>query len=67
MKNLWEKDRKTVYKELYSQYLQEGYSPKEAKKYASEETEEFMDLIETQEWLIENTGLENYLQSQMGD
>lgn len=42
MKNLWEKDRKTVYKELYSQYLQEGYSPKEAKKYASEETEEFM-------------------------
>ncbi|MEL0035287.1 MAG: bacterioferritin [Gammaproteobacteria bacterium] len=32
-----------------------------------EETEEFMDWIETQEWLIENTGLENYLQSQMGD
>jgi hypothetical protein len=29
MKNLWEKDRKIIYKELYSQYLQEGYSPKE--------------------------------------
>ena len=32
-----------------------------------EETEEFIDWIETQQWLIENTGLENYLQSQMGD
>ena len=42
MKNLWEKDRKTIYKELYQQYLEEGYSIKEAKKYASEETEEYM-------------------------
>lgn len=32
-----------------------------------EETEEFIDWIETQQWLIENTGLENYLQSMMGD
>lgn len=32
-----------------------------------EETEEQIDWIETQQWLIENTGLENYLQSQMGD
>jgi len=42
MKNLWEKDRKTIYKELYQQYLEEGYSRKEAKKYASEDTEEYM-------------------------
>jgi len=29
--------------------------------------EEEIDWIETQQWLIENTGLENYTQSQMGD
>ena len=32
-----------------------------------EETEDHIDWIETQQWLIENTGLENYLQSQMED
>lgn len=32
-----------------------------------EETEEQIDWIETQQWLIENSGLENYLQSQMGE
>jgi len=32
-----------------------------------EETEEHIDWIESQQWLIEHTGLENYLQSQMGD
>ena len=30
-----------------------------------EETEEHIDWIESQKWLIEHTGLENYLQSQM--
>ena len=40
MKNLWEKDRKTIYRELLQLYLEEGYSKKEAKKLATEETDE---------------------------
>ena len=46
MKNLWEKDRKTIFKELYQQYLEEGYSKKESKKFASIEMEEFMSIGE---------------------
>ena len=42
MRNLWEKDRKTIFKELYQQYLEEGYSKKESKKFAALETEEVM-------------------------
>ncbi len=40
MKNLWEKDRKVVFREFYHQYLDEGYSHKEAKKLAKEEADE---------------------------
>jgi len=32
-----------------------------------EKTEEFIDWRETQQWLVTNTGLENYLQSQTGE
>lgn len=46
MRNLWEKDRKTIFKELYKQYLEEGYSKKESKKFASLETEEVMSINE---------------------
>jgi|TARA_R110000822_G_scaffold15487_1_gene53518 hypothetical protein len=40
MKHLWEKDRKTIYKELLDLYLDEGYSKKEARRLATEETAE---------------------------
>ncbi len=42
MKNLWVKDRKIVFRELYSTYLEEGYSSKEAKRLAKQEAEEIM-------------------------
>ena len=35
MKHLWEKDRKTIYKELLDLYLDEGYSRKEARRLAN--------------------------------
>lgn len=38
--NLWDKDKKTIFRELYHQYLDEGYNSKEAKKLAKEEADE---------------------------
>ena len=38
--NLWDKDKKTIFRELYHQYLDEGYNSKEAKKMAKEEADE---------------------------
>lgn len=40
MSNLWEKDKRQLFRELYHQYLDEGYSQKEAKKMAREEADE---------------------------
>lgn len=37
MKNLWDNDKKKLYKEIYDELIQEGYSPHEAKKHAREE------------------------------
>jgi len=42
MKNLWDKDRKIVFRELYTMYLEEGYSSKEAKRLAQEEANEML-------------------------
>ena len=40
VKNLWEKDRKIIHKELVKEYLSEGYSIKEARKLATQETDD---------------------------
>lgn len=40
--NLWEKDRKRLFRELMHQYLDEGYDQKEAKRLAKEEAEDIM-------------------------
>lgn len=42
MKNLWVKDRKIVFRELYTTYIEEGYSNKEAKRLAKQEADELM-------------------------
>ena len=45
--NLWEKDRRQLFKELYHQYIEEGYSQKEDKKIAPEEaTDIYADSVE---------------------
>ena len=43
----------------------QDYISRELLEKLLEETEEHIDWLETQLWLIENTGLENYLQSGM--
>ena len=40
--NLWNKDRKKLFRELYHQYMEEGYESKEAKRLAKEEAEDMM-------------------------
>jgi hypothetical protein len=42
MNNLWVKDRKIVFRELYSTYIEEGYSSKDAKRLAKQEADEIM-------------------------
>jgi len=43
------------------------YVSRETLEDILEETEDHIDWIESQQWLISNSGIENYLQSQMGD
>ena len=40
MQNLGEKDRKKIFKELYNQYIEEGYTSREAKQIAKEEADD---------------------------
>ena len=41
-KNLWEKDRESLFRSLTTHYLNEGYSRREARRLARQETEEIM-------------------------
>ena len=42
MKNLWEKDRESLFRALTFDYISEGYSKREARKLAKQETDEIM-------------------------
>lgn len=43
MTNLWQGSKKSLYKELYMQYLEEGYTSNEARKLAKEEVADMID------------------------
>ena len=43
MANLWDNDRKKLYKEIYEELIQEGYTPQEARKYAKHEVVDKID------------------------
>ena len=42
-KNLWQKERGTIFRDLVRQYSEEGYNNKEAKRLARQEVEEIME------------------------
>ncbi len=41
-KNLWQRDRQALFRNLVKQYREEGYDTKEAKRYAKQELNEIM-------------------------
>jgi|TARA_R110002020_G_scaffold177199_1_gene369967 hypothetical protein len=43
VKNLWQKERNHLFRDLVRQYSQEGYSQKESKKLAKQEIDEIME------------------------
>jgi len=50
-KNLWQKERKQIFKELTSQYQNEGYDSKTARRLAKEELQ---DMLADQNDFIQN-------------
>ena len=56
-KNLWQKERQTLFRELVSQYQEEGYDKKEARKLARQEVDEIM---EDKEEFVENILMEAF-------
>ena len=42
-KNLWQKERNNIFRDLVKQYLNEGYNTKEAKRLSKRELDEIME------------------------
>ena len=51
VKNLWQKERSAIFRDLFRQYSEEGYNPKESRKLARLEADEIM---QDKEDVIEN-------------
>jgi hypothetical protein len=43
VKNLWQKERNNLFRDLVKQYSQEGYTQKESKRLAKQEINEIME------------------------
>jgi len=56
-KNLWQKERQHLFRDLVRQYSAEGYTQKEAKKLAKQEIDEIM---EDKENFVKNIWRETY-------
>ena len=56
-KNLWQKDRASMFTHLVRQYREEGYEIREARKYAKQELAEIM---EDKEDFVQNIWNETY-------
>ena len=55
-KNLWEKDRESLFRSLTIDYLNEGYSRREARRLARQETEDIMtDSLDFTEDIVKKT------------
>lgn len=55
-KNLWEKDRESLFRSLTIDYLNEGYSRREARRLARRETEDIMtDSLDFTENIVKKT------------
>jgi|TARA_R110002020_G_scaffold112571_2_gene258906 hypothetical protein len=42
-KNLWQKERNNIFRDLVKQYVDEGYDAKEAKRLSKRELDEIME------------------------
>jgi len=47
-KNLWQRERNNIFRDLVKQYVEEGYDSKEAKRLSKRELDEIMEVL----WLI---------------
>tara|TARA_R110000787_G_C13430240_1_gene445536 strand:- start:3333 stop:3518 length:186 start_codon:yes stop_codon:yes gene_type:complete len=56
-KNLWQRDRQHLFRDLVKQYSEEGHTQKEAKKLAKQEIDEIM---EDKEDFVRNIWKETY-------
>jgi|TARA_R100000808_G_scaffold960_3_gene4642 hypothetical protein len=56
-KNLWQRERQNIFRGLVSQYMDEGYDSREAKKLAKEEVN---DIMEDKEDFVQNIWKETF-------